>query len=326
LRAQTNHKMKIKKVYIILPVFNDWASLERLISDFALLSLNNPSEVSFVAIDDGSSESTPDNWNPPLETWIVQLRRNVGHQRAIALGIGLIVKKWQAEHIIVMDSDGEDCVKDIPRLIELAQQSEADIIEASRGKRSENYSFKLGYWLFKKAASLIAAQNITSGNFCYLNHRAAHRLLHMHELWNHFPAARLASRLKISHVECDRGVRYFGTSKMNLTSLIIHGLSAISVFSETALARALIAVIGLIIVLFISIGAVIIIKLFTQLAISGWASIVSAIFFMGILTMLMSLSTLGALLLVQRSRRVVLPIEEVDNYVADVKRQGITQN
>jgi len=61
---------------------------------------------------------------------------------------------------------------------------------------------------------------------------------------------------------------------MNVTSLWLHGLSAISVHSDLVMVRALIFLVILFCVLMLAGFAVLYVKLFTDLALPGWATTV----------------------------------------------------
>jgi hypothetical protein len=126
--------------------------------------------------------------------------------------------------------------------------------------------------MYRALFRLLTGHSIGFGNFSVLSQNAAFRLLHMPALWNNFPSALLRSRLPYAGLPTDRGERYQGMSKMNLTNLVIHGLSAISVDSEVIFSRVLLfsGAVGFLTVL--TTGVVLGVRLFTDLAIPGWAS------------------------------------------------------
>ena len=62
------------------------------------------------------------------------------------------------------------------------------------------------------------------------------------EIWNHYAAAVIRSRLLFTTVPIARGARLAGESKMNFVGLLLHGLSAFFVYGEIVGARLLIAI------------------------------------------------------------------------------------
>ena len=67
--------------------------------------------------------------------------------------------------------------------------------------------------------------------------------------------------MPITQIPIDRGCRYAGTSKMNYVSLIVHGLSGISVYSDVIFVRMLAATGGLFVLSVVAIASVISIRL-----------------------------------------------------------------
>jgi len=191
-----------------------------------------------------------------------------------------------------MDCDGEDAPEDIVEMLRVADSQPSAIVVASRAKRSEGGTFRAFYSLYKLAFRWLTGKSIDFGNFCLLPAEAAKRLAYMPECWNHLAAAIVKSRLPILRVPTARSRRYVGRSSMNLVSLVIHGFSAISVFSDAVLTR-LFLLVGLTCMAAIGTGfATVILRFFTNLAIPGWATNafgLSALFFLQSLTLLVVL-------------------------------------
>ncbi|MFC0185526.1 hypothetical protein ACFFJX_25015 [Pseudarcicella hirudinis] len=98
------------------------------------------------------------------------------------------------------------------------------------------------------------------------------KLTYVSEIWNHFPGGIIRSKLPYTSIPIERGTRLAGNSKMNFISLVLHGLSAISVHLDTTAARMLI---GSLILMVASIGVAIVvtvIRLTTNWASPGWAT------------------------------------------------------
>ena len=267
------------RVAIVTPVFNDWPSCAKLIDELDNLGGKLPDvSIDVMIVDDGSNESAATDYlgihscKNIGRINVTELACNLGHQRAIAVGMHVAVEADCYQYIVIMDSDGEDQPGDIVRLLDAQRVGDSQIVFASRTKRSEGRLFKTFYAMYKWFYRVLTGNEITFGNFSIMTSSAARRLLHMPDMWNNFPSAVLQSRLPYERIDTERGKRFFGASKMNFVNLVIHGLNAISVSSEIVFIRVM--MISLTITLLsIFVGmSVIFLRLFTDLAIPGWAS------------------------------------------------------
>jgi polyisoprenyl-phosphate glycosyltransferase len=263
------------RLAIILPVFNDWDSFRKLLADLAPALQNLDCNAEIVAVDDGSSERSPGAI--PLRFPITRLRiltltSNMGHQRAIAIGLSSLADRSDIDLVAVMDADGEDRPSDLERMIRTATANPGFIVVARRTKRTEGLLFRFSYYAYKAAFWLLTDHAIDFGNFCVLPFEYVSSVSCRPELWNHFAATVVRARLPLKKLAVARGVRYAGQSKMNFVNLVLHGLGAISVFSEFVFARILIASLTVLIASVLSILVVIGIRLSTNLAVPGWAT------------------------------------------------------
>jgi polyisoprenyl-phosphate glycosyltransferase len=298
------------RLVIVIPVFNDWDAFTQLTRDIDATVYEGVRDLRIVAVDDGSTEPIPDDLAASLElqqirsVTLVKLKCNFGHQRAIAVGLAHAVKT-KAHAVVIMDADGEDRPQDIRLLIDQHTARPGHLIAASRTQRSEGPLFRISYFLYKNAFSLLTGQDISFGNFSLIPMNLVKRLSYVPTLWNHFAATVLCSRMPLSLVPCARGRRYGGKSKMNFVKLIVHGLSAISVFSEAMFTR-----IMLFFVLATGIGAlavfaVIALRLFTDFTTPGWASSVAGS--VAIICLQALLLTMMSAFLVLNSRAMFVP-------------------
>lgn len=224
-------------VVVITPVFEDRESARVL---FKQLASALPG-VRVVAVDDGSVRSPLDAMDlveAGLEGVVLHLRRNMGHQRAIAVGMAYASDHEQTAHaFVIMDSDGEDAPSALVRLLEGFMASPADVRVAERAKRSESLRFILFYKLYKWMFRFLSGQRIAFGNFMVLKPSGLHRMVAMNEHWSHLAAAVLLSRLRVEGIPVDRARRYAGQSRMNFSALVLHGLRGVMVFRERVLVR-----------------------------------------------------------------------------------------
>jgi hypothetical protein len=285
-------------VIVVTPVYEDVEASSRL---FKELSAQFNHDVFLVAVDDGSVKQPLEISsleNAGVDGVILKLRRNVGHQRAIAIGLGYVsehIKTYQ--RVVVMDSDGEDLPSTIPNLLDELMKDDVDVAVAQRKSRVESLRFKAFYVFYKLFFSLMTGRLISFGNFMALKASAVQRLVVMQELPIHVAAAVLASKLRAQICPLHRGPRYAGQSKMNFVGLVLHGFKGLMVFAEDVLVRVGIAC-ALIASLSIA-GAItaVSLKLF-GVATPGWFSVALGLLFLMLLqTIALAIMTLMTLML-----------------------------
>lgn len=226
------------RVIVVTPVYEDVEASSHL---FKQLAVQFGDDVFVVAVDDGSVRQPlqiSSLENAPVDGVILKLRRNVGHQRAIAIGLGFVSEHICADQrVVVMDSDGEDLPVTIPSLLDQLQHESVDVAVAQRKSRVETFRFKAFYAVYKRFFGLMTGRSISFGNFMALKAHAVKRLIAMQELSIHVAAAVLASKLRAGICPLARGPRYAGQSKMNFVGLALHGFKALMVFAEDVLVR-----------------------------------------------------------------------------------------
>jgi hypothetical protein len=317
---RTNNLPGIQNLIICIPVYNDWESVTVLLEKLDLEIAKLDSSVSILIVDDGSNENPPNKLSKApshidkLE--VIHLRRNLGHQRAIAMGLSYIYANYECQAVLIMDGDGEDDPKDVHTLIDrCCRRKLRKIIFAKRSKRSDGQIFKLGYISYKIVHYLLTGIKVEVGNFSIIPYQMLTRLMGVSEIWNHYAASVFHARLPLEMVPIPRGKRIAGNSKMNLISLVAHGMSAVSVFGETVAVR-LLCFIGLLITLTLAgLAATVLIKFFTDLAIPGWATNLTGILGIVLLNLLLLTMFSVILLLNSRDRLSFLPLRDWQYFV-----------
>ncbi|OUW11274.1 MAG: glycosyl transferase [Candidatus Pelagibacter sp. TMED166] len=231
------------KITILIPVYNDWQSLFKLLEKISYEIKNLDHKFSIIIINDGSTENIPevkiglDNFD---FVKLLNIKSNMGHARGIALGLKFILKKQDFDYIIPMDGDGEDRPEEIKDLIEKSQNDFKSVVTANRVKRSEGIFFKICYELHKLMTLVFTGQNVKFGNFTLLPKSTVEKMVAEKATWNSFSGALCRITKDRKSIPSIRGERYFGPSKMSFFNLIEHSLSIISVFKYTWLVRSII--------------------------------------------------------------------------------------
>lgn len=266
------------RVIVLMPLRDDWLSASQLIRWLDKTSALGSYSFDIFLVDDASLEKyEPRNFQSQFSVVrtvrILRLRRNLGHQRAIAIGLAYIQKNFSCDAILVMDSDGEDTPDGVVDLLNAYVQDDGTkAIFAERTRRSESLGFRFFYHLYRAMHLALTGISVRVGNFSILPPEYLNTLVVMSELWNHYAAAVFRSRLPFRMIPIPRGTRIAGRSKMNFGALVSHGLSAMSVFGEIVGVRLLIGSFVGCFMAALGIVAVIIVRFFTNWAIPGWAT------------------------------------------------------
>jgi hypothetical protein len=311
-----------RTVAIVTPVLDDWTSFTALVAEISYLFTGSDLAFHIYALDDGSS--APFDLNSitlPTDTCVVaieiiRLAVNLGHQRAIAVGLCAIADANKIDTVVVMDSDGEDRPVDIAALLGASQQHPVQVVLAQRAKRSESRTFRFWYCVYKLLFRALTGQTISFGNYCIMSKAAVRRLAHMPELWNNLAASIMRSRLPYMTVPTIRGSRFAGRSTMNLPSLVVHGLSAMSVHTDMIFVRVLLAALVVASVAGLGVISVTAIRIVTDLAIPGWATTAVGVLLVILLQTLVIVVAASLTMLAGRSSRPIVPIVDSKRFVA----------
>lgn len=266
-----------KRFTIILPVYNDWEAFAHLLHEIESTMPSPEYRIRVTAVDDCSiSEPAAAAVSGSIEqVEVIRLAVNVGHQRAIAIGL---VQKADSgdtgDFVAVMDADGEDRPAELKEMIDLIYAHPETALVAQRRRRSEGIGFRLFYYAYTCVFRMLTGRRISFGNFSVINRRHLLQLVHNQNLWNNFAATLIQSKVPYTLVPTVRGRRYVGQSKMNFVALVTHGLGAISVFSDTVFVRILLASLTLFALSLLGILVVLGVRFLTDLAIPGWTTTV----------------------------------------------------
>ena len=266
------------KIKILIPVYNDWQSVFKLVEEINKLSINSENEISIIIVNDASNHDRLNenhDWSNLNSVKILNMSINQGHARCIATGLKYIFEKEDFDYVIPMDGDGEDRPVEIEDFINQIKDSNDKAIVGERVKRSEGLLFKFCYNVHKLITLVFTGHSIKFGNFTCLPKSTVEKLIQEKSTWNSFSGSLKKIHKDLISIPSIRGVRYFGPSKMSFSNLLKHSLSIISVFRKTVLFRS-----ALFIVIYI-------------LLIKSNASIITLIPFFLLLIMIYSISSLA---------------------------------
>ena len=228
------------KFKILIPVYNDWQSVLKLLDDINFSIENLEHEISVIIVNDASNHDRPiyeKDLQNIYSVKILNMKINQGHARCIATGLKYIYEKEDFDYVIPMDGDGEDRPEEISQFINHIQGSNDKTIVGERVKRSENLVFKICYQTHKLITLTFTGKSIKYGNFTCLPKTTVQKMINEKATWNSFSGSLRKIEGDLTSVPSIRGRRYFGPSKMSFLNLLNHSLSIISVFRQTVLIR-----------------------------------------------------------------------------------------
>jgi len=230
----------MNKIKILIPVYNDWWSVFKLLENINSQTPTLNNEFSVLIVNDASTENRPEflaDLNNLKSIQIMNMKENMGHARCNAAGLKHINEKEDFDYIIPMDGDGEDRPEELSLLIEKIKDYPDTVVTADRVKRSEGFIFRFCYFTHRYLTLVFTGQTIKYGNYTCLPKSVVCKLVNEPATWSSFSGSVAKTEKNRKSIPSKRGTRYFGPSKMSFINLLKHSLSIIAVFKTTLLIR-----------------------------------------------------------------------------------------
>ena len=230
------------KIKILIPVYNDWQSVDKLLENINSEVSNLNHEFSVVIVNDASTEVNPgisNNLGNLNSIKIINMKENRGHARCHAAGLKHIFENEEFDYVIPMDGDGEDRPEEIKEFVNNLSYHPDKPIVGERIKRSEGFFFKFCYFFHKIITSTFTGHSIKYGNYTCLPKSIVEKMINEKATWSSFSGSLAKIAKDRATIPSERGIRYFGPSKMSFKNLLIHSLSIVSVFKINVLIRSI---------------------------------------------------------------------------------------
>ena len=228
------------KITILVPIYNDWQSVTKLVDEINNLGIDQKFQISILIVNDASNHDRIDeikNLENIYSVKILNMKINQGHARCIATGLKYIFEKEDFDCVVPMDGDGEDRPEEIKEFLEQIENSNGRPIVGERIKRSEDFLFRICYQIHKLITLTFTGKSIKYGNFTCLPKTTVEKMVNEKATWNSFSGSLKKTEKDLFSIPSIRGTRYHGPSQMNFSSLLKHSLSIISVFKWSVLVR-----------------------------------------------------------------------------------------
>jgi glycosyltransferase involved in cell wall biosynthesis len=314
---------------ILTPVYNDWEVLKLLLDRLDAELAAGGESASVVVVNDGSqlpAQLAGLSLSAIRTVEVLHLRRNLGHQRAIAVGLAYVEANLPCSAVVVMDADGEDQPRDVLRLVEQWRRENSDkVVFALRTRRSEGPVFRVFYALYRWVFQGLTGQAIRVGNFSLIPRSLLRRLVAVSEIWNHYASGVQRAKVPCLYLPTERGKRLAGHSTMNFVSLVTHGMSAISVHAETIGTRMMVLAMLLGFGIVLAMGAVVSVRFLTNLAIPGWATYVFGLLSLMLMQIFFIALFFAGTVLHGRNAYTFLPSRDHPHFVDLLERIDVTR-
>jgi glycosyltransferase involved in cell wall biosynthesis len=166
------------KTLVIIPVYNESASIEQIISEIYLAY----PDYDILVVNDASTDDSGVIAQKSGVAAVINLPFNLGIGGAVQTGF-MYAREKGYDIALQFDGDGQHQVSEISKLVQMIEKDRADVVIGSRfNKKSEGFTThtlrRMGIWIFQIASYLMIRQKITdhtSGfraynrrSFCFL--------------------------------------------------------------------------------------------------------------------------------------------------------------
>ncbi|WP_417195931.1 glycosyltransferase [Bizionia sp.] len=273
----------MKKIAILLPCFNESSGIDILTNQLVTELEKLPFLFELIYIDDGSLDDTKARIqnlkiaSPTINTVLLALKFNMGHQKAIQQGL-IYAHSKNFDNVIIMDADGED---DPAAIQELLKHTDKDLVQVIRGKRNENWRFKFFYRLYQSLFKVVIGKRLNFGNFCMMSPKLVNTATE--NSFVHLAAFLDNQKCYKTQVKWDRNQRISGESKMGFKNLFYHAVNSFVENAQSLLFVFIKLCMFLIFGILILTGFILYKKYVIDVAVPGWSSTLMATLFNSLL-------------------------------------------
>lgn len=280
--------MKLKVISIVIPCCNESGNIEALFEELCVCL--QPHDVEFVFVDDGSTDNTLQVIQRLAENdnriKYLSLSRNFGHQNALKAGIDVALGSC----IITMDADLQHPPSVIPEMI-LQWQQGCSIVFATRDAESKRPFLKRTLsGLYSRIFSYLSDTPIPAitSDFRLIDKKIADILkTDITEYHLFFRGIIPWFGFKQGNVNYSEANRLHGHSKYSYKKMSSLALDGITSFSVKPLRLIISSGVLISVAAFFYALYALYIVFFTERAITGWASVIISVLFIGGLQLIM---------------------------------------
>jgi len=222
----------MKKVSIVIPVYNEEAIVSELMSRLQKVTRDLLYNFEFILVDDGSTDNTLFRLlqiqKDESRLTILKLSRNWGHQNAYNAGLD----HFTGNAVILMDGDLEDPPELIPDFLKKWEEG-FDVVYALKKTRQESrikkFFFSFFYSMFQKISEVPVDKQ--AGMFSLMDEKVVRELIKFKERNKYYVGLRFMVGFKQVSISYNREDRFAGRPKQTLRKLLNYALNAFFSFS-----------------------------------------------------------------------------------------------
>jgi dolichol-phosphate mannosyltransferase len=308
----------MKKLSVIIPCYNEEASLPASCERTRKALENLPYDTEIIYINDGSQDRTREMLDElaaaDARIKVIHFSRNFGHQPAVSAGI----KNCDADWAIIMDADLQDPPELIPDILQTCESEQANSVYCVRISRDNESWFKrFSARLFYRTMNRMSDVKfpLDTGDFRLIDRKIMNEFNRLHEHGKYIRG--LVSWIGFKQVpfHYERKARLAGETKYPFRKMIGFASTALLYFSKKPLKMMMglgfsAVVVGIVLAIWFTLGKI---YGFSN-AETGWTStMTTTIFFGGV-----QLLTIGVL-----GQYIGVLFDEIKNrpeYIIDEKR------
>ena len=268
---------------VVVPIKDEIETLPELSRRLADVLTGELSDAEIVFVDDGSSDGSArwiaERHADDARVKLVRLSRNFGHQAAVTAGLA----HASGRAVVLMDGDLQDPPELIPALVGKWRE-ENEIVHTVKTRRQESWARRIAFRAFYRMIRSLSSETdlpVQAGLFSLLDRRVVDELSRLPERNRYLAGLRSWVGFRQAAVEYERDARWSGAPRVSVGRLFRLAFDGIFSFSNLPLRLA--TVLGLVVslVAFLLMATILYLRLFTDLAILGWASLMTSILFLG---------------------------------------------
>jgi glycosyltransferase involved in cell wall biosynthesis len=266
---------------VVIPVYNESSLIDELVKRVKTNVKLITKDYEIIIVDDGSQDDT---WNSieyeaKLENRIkgIKFSRNFGHHYAITAGLHHANGDW----VVVMDGDLQDRPEVIPDLYKKAQEG-FEIVFVSRQNRPEKIFYKITQKLFYFILGSLSGIDFDSrqANFSIISRKVVEAFRNFPENARFYGSTIKWLGFKRNYILAEHGVRHSGKPSYTFKKRLKLAFDIILSFSERPLKIAIVFG-SFVSTLAIMSSIWVIYRAKTWgYSVTGWASVITSIFFL----------------------------------------------
>jgi dolichol-phosphate mannosyltransferase len=270
-------------ISIVVPIFNEEAVIPHFYERLKKVISSQAMDYEMIFVNDGSTDQSMEKLlklsqsNPRIK--IIELSRNFGHQIAITAGLD----HANGQAIVIMDGDLQHPPEVIPELIQKWKEGYELIYTIRKETKDASYfkriSSSVFYWLINKIGDIPIPKY--GADFRLIDRKVLESMKLLRERSRFMRGLFNWVGYSQTGVEFKADVRYAGVTKYSLKKMIQFALDGIVSFSSFPLRISTYFGFVISIISFIYAAFAIYARLFTNIVLPGWTSILVAVLFLG---------------------------------------------